>query len=140
MPQSLSTLEATRSTLLQQIITIGDYRPGTVSVAFRKCGKSTCHCAQPDSTGHQQFRILRKVTKESVSESFSSPAAFEQAAEQVSEYHRLQRLLSELGAVNEHICRLRPIQTTPVGWSEEEKKRLLLFFKKLQERSKPFAK
>ena len=140
MPQSLSTLEATRSNLLQQIIIIGDFRPGTVSIAFRKCGKSTCHCAQPGSTGHQQFRILRKVKKGSVSESFSSPAAFKQAAEQVSEYHRLQLLLAELTAVNEQICRLRHVETSPTGWSEKEKKRLLLFFKKLQGKSKHFAK
>ncbi len=140
MPNSLSTLEATRSNLLQQIILIGDFRPGTVSIAFRKCGKSTCHCTQPGSTGHQQFRILRKIKKDSVSESFSTPAAFEQAAEQVSEYHRLQRLLAELTAVNERICRLRPIETNPTGWTEQEKKRLRLFFKKLQGKSKHFAK
>ena len=139
MPQSLPTLEATRASLLQQIITVGDFRPGTVSMAFRKCGKKTCHCAQPGSTGHQQFRIQRKVKKENVSESFSSPAAFQQAAEQVSEFHRLQQLLAEFTTVNEQICRLRPVETSPSVWSEEEKKRLRRLFKKLQQRSKVSA-
>lgn len=140
MPQSLAALESQRASLLQQFLTLSDFRPGTVSAVARRCGKPSCHCAQPDSAGHPQFRLLRKVQGKSVSESFPNPAAFRQAAEQVHQFHRFQRLSAELTALNEQICRLRPVESEPGGWSEEEKKRLLRFIKKSRAKSRRFSK
>ncbi len=140
MAQSLADLEATRTALLQQFLSLGDFRPGTVSASRRRCGKPSCHCAQPDSAGHPQFRLLRKVRGKTVAESFPTPAAFRQAAEQVSEYHRFQDLIAELTAVNEQICRLRPAEADETGWSEAEKKRLMPFIKKSRGKSRRFSK
>ena len=140
MPPALADLEAQRSSLLQQFLTLGDFRPGTVSAVARRCGKPSCHCAQPDSGGHPQFRLLRKVEGKSVSESFPSPAAFRQAAAQVHQFHRFQQLSAQLTALNEQICQLRPVESEPGGWSEEEKKRLLRFIKKSRGKSRRFCK
>lgn len=140
MSQSLAELETARSKLLQQFLTLGDFRPGTVSSASRRCGRPTCHCAQPGDPGHPQFRVLRKVKGKSVAESFSTPLAFRQVARQIAEFHRFQRLVAELTAVNEQICRLRPVEPDATGWTEEEKKRLLRFIKKLHGKSKPSSK
>ena len=140
MPQSLADLESQRSSLLQQFLTLGDFRPGTVSAAARRCGKPSCHCARPDSAGHPQFRLLRKAKGKSVGESFPSPAAFRQAAGQVNEFHRFQQLSAELTALNKQICRLRPVESEPGGWSEEEKKRLLRFIRKSRGKSRRFSK
>jgi hypothetical protein len=138
--QSLADLEAIRFNLLQQFLGLGDLRPGTVSAASRRCGKPSCHCAQPDGEGHPQFRLLRKVKGRSMAESFPSPAAFHQATEQVNEYHRLQNLIAQLTDVSERICRLRPIEPDQSGWTEAEKKRLLLFIKKSHTKSRHFSK
>lgn len=86
MPQSLAELESTRSKLLQQFLTLGDFRPGTVSASPRRCGKPACRCARPDGIGHPQFRLLRKVKGKSVAESFATPAAFRKAAQEVAEF------------------------------------------------------
>lgn len=136
MPQSLADLEAARTATLQQFLTLGDFRPGTVSASPRRCGKPTCHCAQPGGVGHPQFRLLRKVKGKSVAESAATPSAFRQAAEQVGEFHRFQDLIAELTAINEQICRLRPVAPDQTGWSEVEKKRLLLFIKKSHGKSR----
>jgi hypothetical protein len=101
VPHSLTALEAARTKLLQQFLTLGDFRPGTVPAASRRCGKPTCHRAKPGSAGHPQFRLLRKVHGKSVAESFSKPAAFRQAVEQVDEFHRFQQLTAELTALHE---------------------------------------
>ena len=130
MHRSLADLEAARTALLQQFVTLGDSRPGTMSASARRCGKPTCHCADPDGVGHPQFRLLRKVKGKSLAESFSTPTGFRQAAEQVSEFHRFQDLIAQLTAVNEQICRFRPVEPDQTGWTEVEKKRLLLFIKK----------
>jgi hypothetical protein len=140
VPHSLAELEAARSKLLQQFLTLGDLRPGTMSAIPRRCGRPTCHCARPDGAGHPQFRLLRKVKGKSVAESFATPSAFRQAAQEVAEFHRLQNLTAELTAVNEQICRCRPAEPDPAGWTEAEKKRLLLFIKKSHGKSKRFSK
>ena len=136
MPQSLAELEATRSKLLQQFLTLGDFRPGTVSATPHRCGKPTCHCARPDGAGHPQFRLLRKIRGKSVAESFASPSAFRKAAQEVAEFHRFQNMAAELTAINEQICRSRPAEPGAVGWTEAEKKRLLPFIKKSHARSR----
>jgi hypothetical protein len=140
MPQSLADLEVARTALLQQFLVLGDFRPGTVSASPRRCGKPTCHCAQPDGVGHPQFRVLRKVKGKSVSESLASPTAFRQAAEQVNEFHRFQELVAKLTAINAQICQLRPVEPGQTGWTELEKKRLLLFIKRLHGKSRRFSR
>ncbi len=130
MPDSLPALEAQRSQILRQISTLSDLRPGSICAVARRCGKPTCHCAKPNDPGHDpQLRLTYRVDGRTVAESFPSPAAFQKAQAEVDEYQRLQKLSADLVAVNQKICRLRPLQK-PEKWSTEEKKRLLRCFKK----------
>jgi len=123
MSQSLSALEAKRSSILQQLLALGDLRPGSISAVVRRCGKPNCHCARPRDPGHDpQLRLVRKVNGKSVAESFASPAGFRKAQREVAEFHRLQSLNAELVAVNEQICRLRPVEPDTTGWTAQEKK------------------
>ncbi|MGH8647949.1 MAG: DUF6788 family protein [Burkholderiales bacterium] len=126
MPDPLPDLEADRAKLFQQMQTLGDFRPGSISVVVRRCGKPICHCAQPDDPGHDpQFRLTRKVDGKTVTESFPTPAAFRKAQREVTGFHRFQTLSADLLAVNEKICRLRPVEPEQGGWTPQEKKRLL---------------
>jgi hypothetical protein len=132
MPDSLTALEVERADLLQQFQNLGDLRPGSVTAVVRRCGKPTCHCAQPQDPGHEpQFRLTRKIGGKTVTESFASPAAFRKAQREIEEFHRFQNLRAELVAVNEKICQLRPVQEEAQGWTSPEKKRLLRFIKRL---------
>jgi hypothetical protein len=140
LSQSLTELESHRSRLLQQFLSLGDFRPGTVSAIPRRCGKPTCHCARPGDTGHPQFRLLRKIRGKSVAQSFATPAAFRKAAQEVTEYHRFQDLCAELTTINEQICRLRSVESEESGWTEVEKKRLLPFIRKSHGKSRHFSK
>lgn len=126
MPESLSALESERSMILQQFTSLGDFRPGSISAVTRRCGKPTCHCAKPHDPGHDaQIRLTRKVAGKTVAESFPSPAAFRKARAEITEHHHFQRLSTELLAVNEKICRSRPLEEESRSWTAEEKKRLL---------------
>jgi hypothetical protein len=95
---------------------------------------------QAGRRGHPQFRLLRKEKGKSVSESFSTPSALRQAAEQVQEYHRFRDLITQLTEINERICRLRPAEPDQTGWSEAEKKRLWRFIRQSRGRFKPSFK
>jgi hypothetical protein len=126
MPDSLPALETQRSQILRQIGDLGDLRPGSICAVARRCGKPTCHCAKPNDPGHDpQLRLTRTVNGKTVAESFATPAAFHKAQTEVHEYQRFQKLCADLVAVNEKICRLRPLRKQPEEWSPEEKKRLL---------------
>ena len=138
MSLSLATLEANRSQLLQQFLSLGDLRPGSITAVTRSCGKPTCHCAQPNDPGHDpQFRLTRRVDGKTVTESFPSPAALSKAQREVTEFHRLQELSAELVAINQQICGLRPLQDHPQGWTPQEKKRLLRSIKRSRGKSTP---
>jgi hypothetical protein len=139
MSLTLADLEAARTKLLQQFLSLGDFRPGTVSATPRRCGKTKCHCAQRGGEGHPQFRLLRKVKGKSVAESFATPAAFRKAAQEVGEYHRFQNLVAQLTTINEQICRSRSAESAETGWTEAEKKRLLQFIKKSHGKSRRFC-
>jgi len=76
--------------------------------------------------GHDpQVRLTRRVDGKTVAESFSSPAAWRKAQAEIEEYHRFQRLIAELIAINEKICLQRPRESPDGAWTPEEKKRLL---------------
>ncbi len=49
---SLPELESRRAGLFTRLAAIGDFRRGTVTENYRRCGKPNCACAQPDHPGH----------------------------------------------------------------------------------------
>jgi hypothetical protein len=131
MPNSLPELEAERSKILRQFTTLGDLRTGSICAVARRCGKPTCHCAKPQDPGHDpQIRLTRKVEGKTVAESFPSPSAWRKAQSEIDEYHRLQKLSAQLIAVNEKICKHRPLESEGSTWTPEEKKRLLRFMRR----------
>ena len=141
MSQPIAALEAERFQLLQQFLTLGDLRPGSISAVSRRCGKPACHCAKPDDPGHDpQLRLTRKLNGKSVAESFPTPAAFQKAQTEVDEYHRLQNLVSQLVSVNERICAQQKAGPQAAGWTPQEKKRLLRSIARRRGKSKPTSR
>jgi hypothetical protein len=121
MPQSLSDLEQRRSALLSQLSQLGDLRPGSVTGMVRRCGKPTCHCAQPDDPGHgPTLRLTYKLQGKTISEALPTPAAVRKAEHEIAEFRKFQELSRSFLEVNEKICRLRPLEET---LTPQEKKR-----------------
>ena len=48
---SLPELETRRARLYARLAAIGDFRRGSVSENYRRCGKPNCACAQPGHRG-----------------------------------------------------------------------------------------
>jgi hypothetical protein len=126
MPDDLVTLDAQRSKLLENFLSLGDLRPGSITAVVRRCGKPSCHCAKPRDPGHDpQFRLTRRVAGKTVTETFPNPTALRKAQQEVAEFHRFQTLSEDLVSGNQKICQLRPVERQRGGWTEQEKKRLL---------------
>jgi hypothetical protein len=118
---SLPALEARRSELLLSLARLNDMRPGSIVGAVWRCGKPTCHCAQPDDPGHgPSLRLTYKCRGRTVTEALPTPAAVRKAGQEIAEFRHYQQLTRELVDVSEQVCRLRPVEEplTP-----EEKKR-----------------
>ena len=122
MPQPVSALELLRSQLAAQLSRLGDLRPGSVTGIVRRCGKPTCHCAQPDDPGHgPTLRLTYKVQGKTISEALPTSASVRKAEREIAEFRKFQALSRSFLEVNEKICRLRPAEEQP--GSEQEKKR-----------------
>ena len=121
MPDSLAALEQQRSSILMQILELGDFRSGSITAINGHCGKPNCRCHLPNQPGHgPNFRLTRKIKGKSVSETFSSAVDLRKAQREVEAFHRFRLLSQKLLEVNEKICRVRPVADT---LSPEEKKR-----------------
>lgn len=133
MAQSLAELEQQRSLLSAQLAQLGDLRPGSVTGVIRRCGKPTCHCAQPNDPGHgPTLRLTYKVQGKTITETLPTPASVQKAEREIAEFRRFQELSRSFVEVSEKICRLRPVEE-PVR-SEQEKKRRTQSRRKSHER------
>ncbi len=123
MPASLPELEQRRSELLLQFTRLSDLRPGSVTGIVRRCGKPSCHCAQPDDPGHgPTLRLTYKVQGKTVSETLPTPQSVRKAEHEIAEFRKYQELSRAFVEVNEKICHARPVEDrlTP----EEKKRRM----------------
>jgi Family of unknown function (DUF6788) len=122
MAEPLPLLESRRAELLRALTNLKDMRPGSVVGAVFRCGKPSCHCARPQDPGHgPNLRLTYKWQGKTVTEALPTPAAVRKAEREIAEFREYQRLGRELVEVNKKICRLRPVEESPL--SEQEKKR-----------------
>ena len=121
MPQSLPALESRRAELLSSLADLKDMRPGSIVGAVWRCGKPSCHCAQPDDPGHgPSLRLTYKWHGKTITEALPNPAAVHKAEQEIAEFRRYQQLGRELVEVSEQVCRLRPVEE---ALTTQEKKR-----------------
>jgi len=120
MPDPLSALIDERTTVLQQISQLGDFQPGSITSATRRCGNPRCHCAKPNDPGHgPHFQITQKVEGKTLTQNLPSPAAVRKAEGEIAEFRKFQALTGELVDVNRKICRLRPMEQTAQTTAEK---------------------
>jgi len=121
MPDSLPSLLQQRDAILREVLSLGDFRSGSITTTGGKCGKPNCHCHQAGNPGHgPNYRLTRKRGGKTVTETFSSPAELRKAQSEVEAFHRFQSLSRQLLEVNEKICRARPVED---ALTPQEKKR-----------------
>jgi hypothetical protein len=125
MTETLEGLEQKRRHLYQQLQNLGDFRPGTISVNYRKCGKPNCTCAQPGHPGHGPQYLWNTTQKgKSRAQSLRLGPEVEKVAQELETYSRFVSLCGQLVEINEQICRLRPVRAVEdeVGLAQLKKK------------------
>jgi hypothetical protein len=110
MPTTLERLEQKRDALYQRLQDLGDFRPGIISVNFRKCGKKRCACARPGHPGHgPQYLWNTTAGGHSRAQNLHLGPELEKARRELETHQVFLQLCRELVEVNEKICRLRPV-------------------------------
>jgi hypothetical protein len=110
----LSGLEAERARLYAELSGVGDFRRGTLSAVFRKCGKPNCRCAQPGERGHgPQWNLTRWQGGKTVTTHPRPGPELDKAEREAAQWERFRSLTGQIEAVNEAICDARPPSAGP---------------------------
>jgi hypothetical protein len=108
-PDELAELERRRAELYAELGLVGDFRRGSLSGVFRKCGKPNCACAEPGHPGHgPQWNLTRTVEGRTRAVHLKPGPELEKARREVAEYGRFRDLVGQVTEVNEAICSARP--------------------------------
>jgi hypothetical protein len=106
---SLPELEAQRDRLYARLAAVGDFRRGSVTVNYRRCGKPNCACADPAHPGHgprmlwtrsegRRKRVGRQLAAEEV----------EKVRAEIARHAEFEEISARIVEVNEEICEARP--------------------------------
>ena len=132
MQETFEALEIERTKLYHQLQTLGDFRPGIISVNFRKCGKKNCACARAGHAGHGPQYLWNTTQRgQSRAQNLRMGAELEKVRKELENHTIFLRLCQQLVEVNEKICRLRPVQEV------KDEKELEALKKKLQKQFSP---
>ena len=107
MENVLDKLNVQKETILYQIGELGEFRQGSLSPRYRKCGKPYCHCAKEGSKGHGPlWMITRSMSGKTISKAIPS----EEAAatfNQIDTFHQFQGLVREYIETKIKLCDAR---------------------------------
>ena len=120
---SLPKLEAERDRLYAQLSTVGDFRRGSVSENYRKCGKPNCACAAAGHPGHgPRFLWTRSAGSRRTVGRQLAAAEVEKVRREIARHGEFTAAVEQIVEVSEKICEARPVartQAAPVPEGEK---------------------
>ena len=110
MDASLTDLQARRAQLFADLAQSDDFRRGTLTATYRRCGKANCVCAQPDHPGHGPRHLLtRSESGKTVARQVAPGPELDKVTREVANYQRFRALVGQVTGVNDAICDARPL-------------------------------
>ena len=110
--EPLASLEERRAQLYRQLSAIGDFRRGSISENYRRCGKANCACAQPDHPGHgPRYLWTRSVPGGTTKGRQLSGVELDKVRQELANNKVFVALSEQIVEVNEVICEARPISS-----------------------------
>jgi hypothetical protein len=107
---TLAELEAERDRLYAQLAAVGDFRRGSVTENWRKCGKAACWCAAPDQQGHGPRVLWTRSAKgrKTVGRQLAV-AEVDKVRREVARHAQFAAISEQIEEVSEKICEARPV-------------------------------
>lgn len=115
--QLLAELEARRARLFERLAATGDFRRGSVSENWRRCGKPSCRrCAEPGSRGHgPRWLWTRTVAGRGTTGRQLRAEELGKVRAELENYQQFAALAEEIAEVSEAICEARPVPAAAAG-------------------------
>jgi len=117
----LGNLQMHREQILQQIRELDDFRQGSLSPRYRKCGKAYCHCAQKGSKGHGPLWMTTRSLKGKTISKAIPEEKVDITFKQIDTFHQFQNLVHEYIETNIKICDARPDEGKAASRKAEKK-------------------
>ena len=121
-PALISSLQDRLQQVRHQLASMGAMRPGSLANRFRRCGKSGCRCAAPDSSGHGPYWTLTFKSGGKTVTRAIPPHAVERTRQQIAEYRRFRTLSGEFVELSEQLCQAQLQQGRDRAAAEVKKK------------------
>jgi hypothetical protein len=117
----LAELENRRARLLERLAAVGDFRRGSISENWRRCGKPSCRrCAEPGSRGHgPRWLWTRTVPGRGTIGRQLRPEEVDRVRGELAAYHQFAELAEQIAEVSEAICEARPVPVRGGGRAPE---------------------
>jgi len=113
---SVRELEEQRDRLYALLAATGDFRRGSVTENYRKCGKANCACAQPGHPGHgPRYLWTRSVPCSRTRGRQLAAGEMEKVRRELAGYQQFAALTEQIVEVNEAICETRPAAAAAAG-------------------------
>ncbi len=110
MKETIINLEKKRADLYKKLQEVGDFRRGSISVVYRKCGKKNCACAKEGHPGHGPVHLWNTTIKgKSYAKSLKLGPELQKYLDEIESHKKFVKLCEEIVVVNERICDLRPV-------------------------------
>jgi hypothetical protein len=117
-------LEAERDRLYAQLAAVGDFRRGSVSENWRKCGKPNCACAAPGHPGHGPRLLWTRTARGRGTVGRQLAAGeVEKVRREVARHAEFAAISERIAEVSEAICEARPVAGTDAPSAPEGGKR-----------------
>jgi hypothetical protein len=129
MTDEINQSETRKKSFYTKLSKLGNFRRGTISIHYRKCGKENCICTKPDHPGHgPQYLWTTTIKGKSYAKNLKLGPELQKYKEETDNYRLFMDIYKEIILVNEKICDLRP--TADVSEKEMEilKKKLLKYY------------
>ncbi|MFN7971649.1 MAG: DUF6788 family protein [Acidobacteriota bacterium] len=108
MAASARDLETRRAVLLLELARTPDMRPGSITEAFRRCGKDFCRCARKGDRGHgPYFAYTLKVDGRTRTIQLREGPLLDRIRREVSAYRRFRETCQKLVEVSQALCEAR---------------------------------
>src|SRR6516162_6553333 len=101
---------------MERLAAIGDFRRGSISANYRRCGKPNCACAQPGHPGHgPRYLWTRTVAGHGTRGRQLASGEVAKVRGELARYQEFAALSEQIVEVNEAICEARPAATAAAG-------------------------
>ncbi len=104
----LKRYEIKRKRLYQDLSQVGDFRRGSISTNYRRCGKPNCACAEPDHPGHgPQYLLTKKVDGKSRAKNLRQGPELQKVEEELANHQKFRDIIKDIIDINENICDIK---------------------------------